>query len=217
MESVADSFLTAVIRAGTSIVFGLPGVHNLAFWSAEPSANLPTIIKVRHEQTAVYSADGFARSTGKLGVALVTTGPGAANCVAAFGEAAMARSPVLLVASEVANRTRAAGLARSLHESPDQAAMFSLLAKSTWSPRSPDEAGRALGLAITDALTHPRGPVYVDVPADVLWRAAPVTAPTPPPRPQAEETVLKRIATLIENASRIGIWAGGGRGRGGCR
>ncbi len=210
MGSVAESFLDAVGRVGTSTVFGLPGVHNLAFWSTAPGADLPTVVKVRHEQAAVYAADGFARTTGALGVALVTTGPGAANCVAAFGEASMARSPVLLVASEVATRTRSAGLARSLHESPDQAALFRSLAKSAWSPRSPDEAGRVLGLAMADALAPPRGPVYVDVPADVLWEEAPVPVPSPPLPPQADEGVLERVARTIGDATRIGIWAGGG-------
>lgn len=210
MHTVAESFLAAVGRTGTSTVFGLPGVHNLAFWGNPTSVDLPKIVKVRHEQTAVYGADGFARCTGKLGVALVTTGPGAANCVAAFGEAAMARSPVLLVASEVATRTRVAGLARSLHESADQASMFRSLAKSVWSPRTPDEAGYALSHAISDALAHPRGPVYVDVPTDVLWQPTPVAPPSPPPVQLVEDAVLERVATTIEGAARIGIWAGGG-------
>lgn len=210
METVAESFLAAVARQGTSTVFGLPGVHNLAFWGGRASGDRADVVIVRHEQTAVYAADGFARTTGKLGVALVTTGPGAGNCVAAFGEAATARSPVVLVASEIATATRAAGLARSLHQSPDQAGIFRSLAKSTWTPRTPADAGRALSLAMSDALTHPWGPVYVDVPADVLWQPAPVAAPSPLPPSQPEEQVLRQVAEVIAGARRIGVWAGGG-------
>jgi acetolactate synthase I/II/III large subunit len=212
MVTVAQQLLAAVERVGASTVFGLPGVHNLAFWTGDSSSRAPKIMKVRHEQTAVYAADGWARSTGKLGVALVTTGPGAANCAAAFGEAAMARSPVLLVASEVSNRVRAAGLARALHESPDQAAMFRSLAKRTWSPRTPEEATRDVGSAIASALEHPRGPVYLDVPADVLGQQAPsvpTSLPTSEPT-DVDETVIRQASLTIERANRVGIWAGGG-------
>ncbi|MGI9197953.1 MAG: thiamine pyrophosphate-binding protein, partial [Candidatus Nanopelagicales bacterium] len=59
---------------GIDVAFGLPGVHNLAFWSAEAQAR---IVGVRHEQAAVYAADGYGRATGRLGVAFSTTGPGA--------------------------------------------------------------------------------------------------------------------------------------------
>ena len=77
--------------------------------ACHPAAGRPRILPVRHEQTAGYAADGLARATGGLGVALTTTGPGAANAVAAFGEAATVHSPVLLVASEVPLRVRRAG------------------------------------------------------------------------------------------------------------
>ena len=209
MGTVAQQLLTAVRRAGASTVFGIPGVHNLAFWGDDPPLE---ILKVRHEQTAVYAADGWARSTGLLGVALVTTGPGAANCAAAFGEASMARSPVLLVASEVSNRVRAAGFARALHESADQAAMFRSLAKRAWSPRTPEEATRDLGSAIGAALNHPRGPVYVDIPADVLGQdAPPIEAESATSGlPDVSDEMIRQASSIINSSSRIGIWAGGG-------
>ena len=97
---VARRILEAVAAAGVETVFGLPGVHNLSFWR-ETGPGLPRIIGVRHEQTAVYAADGLARATGGLGVALTTTGPGAANAAGAFGEAAASGTPLVLVASEV--------------------------------------------------------------------------------------------------------------------
>ena len=73
----------------------------------------------------MYAADGLARATGGLGVALTTTGPGAANAVGAFGEAAVSGSPVLLIASEISTRLARPGQLRGvLHESRDQAALF---------------------------------------------------------------------------------------------
>ena len=96
MRTVAESTLESLFRFGAQVAFGLPGVHNLAFWRTEPRADLPRIVGVRHEQACVYAADGWARATGQLGASLVTTGPGAANATAAFGEAAMSKSPIIL-------------------------------------------------------------------------------------------------------------------------
>ena len=99
--TVAASVFRALCSAGAATVFGLPGTHNMAFWAAPRGGSIPRLVNVRHEQTAVYAADGWARASGRLGAALVTTGPGAANTLAAFGEAAMSGSPVVLIASEV--------------------------------------------------------------------------------------------------------------------
>lgn len=76
--TLAGAILDLLWRAGVKECFGIPGVHNLAFWNALDT-NRPRIVGVRHEQSSVYAADGLARSTGKLAVALTTTGPGAAN------------------------------------------------------------------------------------------------------------------------------------------
>ena len=183
MGSVARSILDAVAVHGATTVFGLPGVHNLAFWKVPEGAPLV----VRHEQAAVYAADGWARATGRLGAAVVTTGPGAANALAAFGEAAAARSPVLLVASEIPQALRRAGRLRGvLHESRDQAGLFRPLAKAVFTPRSAAEVAGVLDEAVAAAMRHPRGPVYMDVPADVLGHEA-VRPPSrwPPTRPLA--------------------------------
>ncbi len=77
---------SALERAGVEVVFGLPGVHNLALWPALADSPI-RLVGVRHEQAAAYAADGYARASGNVGVALVTTGPGAANTLGAVGEA----------------------------------------------------------------------------------------------------------------------------------
>src|SRR3954453_4045055 len=82
----AEVIVGALERAGVRVCFGLPGVHNLALWEALRRSAI-RLIGVRHEQAAVYAADGFSRSTGRLGVAVVTTGPGAANTLGATGGA----------------------------------------------------------------------------------------------------------------------------------
>ncbi|MPZ85420.1 MAG: thiamine pyrophosphate-binding protein [Actinophytocola sp.] len=193
--------------AGVDAIFGLPGVHNLAFWR-EAGEGLPRIIGVRHEQTAVYAADGYARRSGRLGVALTTTGPGAANAVGAFGEAAASGSPVLLIASEIATAL-AAGTARgALHESRDQGAIFAPLAKAVFRPRTPEEVAAAVAEAMRTAMTSPRGPVYLDVPVDVLTMDAPEIRLVPPTRVGVAD--LTDLADLIAASPRTVIWAGGG-------
>src|SRR5947209_17633391 len=122
--TAAERIVQALERSGVKVVFGLPGVHNLAIWKAL-SASPIRLVGVRHEQTAVYAADGYARAGGGLGVAVVTTGPGAANTLGATGEAIASGSPVLVIATDIPSAVRRPGVYRgSLHETRDQTAMF---------------------------------------------------------------------------------------------
>ncbi len=122
--SGAGRLVEALERLGVGVVFGLPGVHNLAIWKALSRSSI-RLVGVRHEQTAVYAADGYARASGRLGVALVTTGPGAANTLGATGEAMASGSPVLVIATDIPAALRRPGVYRGvLHETRDQAAMF---------------------------------------------------------------------------------------------
>ncbi|WP_230992671.1 thiamine pyrophosphate-binding protein [Streptomyces endocoffeicus] len=210
--TVARRFLEAFAALGVRKIFGLPGVHNLAFWRDwEPG--LPDIVGVRHEQTTVYAADGLARATGGLGVALTTTGPGAANAVGAFGEAAASGSPLVLVASEISSALAKPGTVRGvLHESRDQAALFEPLAKAVFRPRTAADSVIALHDAVATALAWPRGPVYVDVPTDVLSAQAPATRILPQEQrrgaPSAAE--LARLMQALAQSEQVVIWAGGG-------
>src|SRR4051794_3838751 len=99
MATGAQRIVELLEREGVEVCFGLPGVHNLALWDALRGSSI-RLVGVRHEQAAGYAADGYARATGRLGVALTTTGPGAANTLAAVGEAWASRSPVLVVATD---------------------------------------------------------------------------------------------------------------------
>src|SRR3954453_4296310 len=127
----ARAAVAALEDAGVSIAFGLPGVHNLALWR-ELNGSPIRLVGVRHEQTAAHAADGYARASGRLGVALTTTGPGAANTLAAVGEAWASRQPVLVIATDIPSTARRPGVWRGvLHETADQAAMFAPVVKST--------------------------------------------------------------------------------------
>src|SRR5829696_7781391 len=130
MATGAQAIVELLEDEGVEVCFGLPGVHNLALWEALRDSPI-RLVGVRHEQAAAYAADGYARATGRLGVALTTTGPGAANTLAAVGEAWAARSPVLVIATDIPSTLRRPGEYRGiLHETDGQAAMFAPVVKS---------------------------------------------------------------------------------------
>ena len=124
MPTGAEVIVAQLEEAGVEVCFGLPGVHNLALWEALRDSPI-RLVGVRHEQAAAYAADGYARATGSVGVALTTTGPGAANTLGAVGEAWASRSPVLVIATDIPTALRRPGVYRGvLHETAGQAAMF---------------------------------------------------------------------------------------------
>jgi thiamine pyrophosphate-dependent acetolactate synthase large subunit-like protein len=201
------------------IVFGLPGVHNLPIWKALSESDI-RLVGVRHEQTAAYAADGYARATGRLGVALVTTGPGAANTLGATGEAMAAGSPVLVIATDISTALRREGVYRgTLHETRDQTAMFRPVTKAARLVDTAEEIGDAVLDAGAAALAAPTGPVYLGVPTNLLGH--PVAAE---PRPGREASLreleppvgVERACELIGRAERPLIWAGGGALRSGA-
>lgn len=220
-RTVGTAILELLAARGVDTVFGLPGVHNLAFWSSEPdsggSASAPgqtvRIVGVRHEQACVYAADGYARATGRLGVALTTTGPGAINALAAFGEAAVSGVPVLLISSDVSTTLRSPEGPRGiLHEMGDQAAPFAALGRPARTVTSGEEALTAVAESMALAMSAPRGPVYVGIPSDILnapWHGAVPDVPSmSPSAPQG--TRVDALAHLIAESPRVVIWSGGG-------
>jgi thiamine pyrophosphate-dependent acetolactate synthase large subunit-like protein len=208
----ARAAVAALEDAGVSVAFGLPGVHNLALWR-ELNGSPIRLVGVRHEQTAAYAADGYARASGRLGVALTTTGPGAANTLAAVGEAWASRQPVLVIATDIPSTARRPGVWRGvLHEATDQAAMFMPVVKEAIRVHSAAEIGPAVTRAIETALAPPSRPVYVEIPTDLLdadaaggARAPRAAASAEPPREQ-----IDRALALLERARRPLVWAGGG-------
>lgn len=155
----AERIVAALQSAGVQVCFGLPGVHNLALWEALRKSPI-RLVGVRHEQAAAYAADGYARTTGKVGVALTTTGPGAANTLGAVGEAWASRSGILVIATDIPTTLRRPGEYRGvLHETRDQAAMFAPVVKTEFF--GPEAIDKALAAA-TDR------PVYLEVATDLL-------------------------------------------------
>jgi thiamine pyrophosphate-dependent acetolactate synthase large subunit-like protein len=202
------------------LVFGLPGVHNLPIWKALSESSV-RVVGARHEQGAAYAADGYARATGKLGVALVTTGPGAANTLAAIGEAMASSSPVLVVATDIPHGLRRDGVYRGvLHETRDQAAMFGPVTKDAYTAQPGEDLGSRVRRAASIALRPNSGPVYLGVPTDLLSAPA-VTLPIKaselaPHHAPCDVALLKQACELLAVAELPLIWAGGGALRSGA-
>ena len=211
-RTVGTAILEMMAAQGVDTVFGLPGVHNLAFWSAEPDSGASVrIVGVRHEQACVYAADGYARATGRLGVALTTTGPGAINALAAFGEAAVSGVPVLLISSDVSTALRSPEGPRGiLHEMGDQAAPFAALDRPARTVTSAAEALTAVAESMSLAMSAPRGPAYVGIPSDILNAPWEGPLPTVPATCSVSPVEMKPLADLVGASPRVVIWSGGG-------
>lgn len=214
----AESLVHALTELDVEVAFGLPGVHNLPIWDAIGHTGI-RLIGVRHEQAAGYAADGYARATGRLGVALVTTGPGAANTLAAVGEALASASPVLVIATDIASSLRRPGIVRgALHETSDQQALFAPVAKATFGVDRPDAIAPTVRHAARLALRPQSGPTYVGIPTDFLRQDVVhlADAEYPEPLPDVSESDLERARDLLSGAQRPLIWAGGGALRAGA-
>jgi acetolactate synthase-1/2/3 large subunit len=200
-------------QLGAPLVFGLPGVHNLPIWKALSESDI-RLVGVRHEQTAAYAADGYARATGRLGVVLVTTGPGAANTLGGTGEAMAAGSPVLVIATDISTALRREGVYRgTLHETRDQTAMFAPVTKAARLVERADEIAGATLRSGWTALAAPTGPVYLGIPTDLLSKRvpeAPLAGPPPDAGALASLEGVERACELLAGAERPLIWAGGG-------
>ncbi len=209
--NVATAILRLLAAHEIDTAFGLPGVHVLPFWASDSPVR---IVGVRHEQAAAYAADGYARATGRLGVALSTTGPGAVNALAAFGEAAVSGSPVLLIASDVSTALRSPEGPRGiLHEMADQALPFAALGCPAVTARSGAEALEYVALALAESARSPHRPAYLGIPSDILGSAwegdIPDLPPLPPPPPPDARDIAALAALARESRSAV-IWAGGG-------
>jgi thiamine pyrophosphate-dependent acetolactate synthase large subunit-like protein len=210
MPSGARLIVDLLEERGVELCFGLPGVHNLPLWEALRDSPI-RLIGVRHEQAAAYAADGYARATGKLGVALTTTGPGAANTLGAVGEAWAARSPVLVVATDIPSTLRRPDTYRGvLHETTDQAAMFGPIVKSVHRALAAGEVASAAAAAMRDVLAAPTRPVYLEVATDLLGADEPAGSEASAPARRDDSSGLDDAAARLAAADRPLIWAGTG-------
>jgi acetolactate synthase-1/2/3 large subunit len=210
-EAVADTLAELNVRH----VFGIPGVHNLGLYDAllerAETGRPPAHRLVRHEQSAVFAADGYARATGRPGVAIATTGPGALNAIAALNEAACSDVPVLLLASQIHSKLLGAGR-HALHEMKDQIGAFRAVVEHGERVEAPGEIPARIHTAFARMARGPGRAVYLEIPHDCLTADAEWERVSRPPAaalPPSTETMEAALAA-IRGARHPALLAGGG-------
>ena len=207
----------ALVKLGGKHVFGIPSVHKLPIFDAIRNGGAIEAIITRHEQAAVHAADGYARTSGTLGVAICSTGPGTTNTVTGLYEAGFASSRVMLITGQTDSidygKGRAAG-----HEAENQLPMLRTVARAVESPRHTQDLAPAVYRVAANILSGRPQPGAIEMPIDLQYgrTSLPVGDPLPvhPIPPQQE--ALTRAAELIGNASKRIIIAGGGAVGGGA-
>ena len=203
-----------LVRAGVTHVFGVVSVHNLPIYDAIERGGRITPVAMRHEQAAVHAADGYARATGRLGVAVTSTGPGAANGLPGLYEAGFASSPVLMITgqADTPNFGKGRGF---VHEADNQAAMLAAVCRRVETVRMRQQIAPALMRVIEDILTGRPQPGSIEIPIDLQYAGREVTpaeqaAVAVPAAMQPDAAAVDAAAALLAGAVRPLIVAGGG-------
>lgn len=192
-------------------VFGIVSVHNIPIYDAIFRGGGITPISVRHEQGAVHAADGYARATGKLGVAITSTGPGASNGMTGLFEAGFASSPVLMITGQV--ETGLYGKAKGvLHEAENQMPMLRTVTRVAESIRRPEEIGETVVRVARQVRTGRPQPGAIEVPIDLQYARAEIDIPHVEawPRLTPNRSAIATAVNMLNDAKKVLIWAGGG-------
>ncbi|MCC6438613.1 MAG: thiamine pyrophosphate-binding protein [Acidimicrobiales bacterium] len=210
-RSGGEAVAAALSALGVTHVFGIVSVHNLPIYEALTRTEGITVVRCRHEQGAAHAADAFARTSGRLGVVLTSTGPGAVNAMAGLYEAQFGSSPLLMITGQIETRFYGKGKG-FLHEAERQLDMLRTVTRRAESVRRTEDIAAPIIAVATDLLTGRPQPGAVEIPIDLQYRMADVVVPpvVAPLRAMAEPAALERAAALLNEAERPLIWAGGG-------
>ncbi|MGX1853473.1 thiamine pyrophosphate-binding protein [Streptomyces sp. NPDC055299] len=214
-----DLVVESLTALGADTVFGLPGQHALGVFDALRRSAL-RYVGLRVENNAGFAADAYARATHGVAPLLVSTGPGALMTLPALQEAAAGSAAVLALGSQVPLAGIGGGRHGYLHELGDQSASFRGVVKSVHTARTASQIPSAVAAAWESALSAPHGPVWLEIPQDVLLAEVEVPPVTElramprelPPRPE----LIAAAASRLAGARRPVILAGGGVVRAGA-
>jgi acetolactate synthase-1/2/3 large subunit len=208
-----EALVASLIANGIDTLFALPGVQlDAAFDAIYGQRDRVRVIHTRHEQGAAYMADGYARTTGKVGTCVVVPGPGLLNATAALSTAYACNSPVLCVTGQIQSEFIEFGRGL-LHEIPNQLGMIRSVTKHAERAMTPREIPGVVDRALTELRRGRVRPVEIEVPPDTLFAIdeVEVLGPAlPPERSAGDEEALDQAASLLTRARRPLIWSGGG-------
>ncbi|KRF03994.1 acetolactate synthase [Arthrobacter sp. Soil782] len=212
-----DLVVETLSALGASTVFGIPGQHALGLFDALSRSNLQ-FVSSRVENNSAFAADGFSRATGEVGVLFLSTGPGALTSLAGLQEAYATGVPMVVIASQIPLEGLGARRKGMLHQLDDQKASAANVTKSQRLIQHASGIPSAIQDAWTEAVSSPQGPVWVEVPQNVLLDAVVV--------PQVEDALaepfdnpprielVREAVKWLSDAKRPAIVAGGGARRG---
>ncbi|MFN8524137.1 MAG: biosynthetic-type acetolactate synthase large subunit [Chloroflexota bacterium] len=215
MPATGGSLLCEALKAhGVTVMFGYPGGAALPLY--RELANHPQLehLLVRHEENAALAADGYARATGRPGVCLATSGPGATNLLTGIANAMMDSVPVLALTGQVAS----SAIGTQAFQEVDIISMARPVTKATFQARTPDEVPGLVAEAFRVMMEGRPGPVLLDLPKDVMLGLSGGDSPEPAagtesPRRlvvEPEESDVRRVLELLANAERPVLAAGRG-------
>ena len=208
--TVADALLNELGRIGVDTIFGIISIHNIPIYDALERHGGFRVVTGRHEGAVVNMADAYARVSGKLGVALTSTGTGAGNAAGAIIESWNGGAPLLHVTGQVASSYIETGRGY-IHDCKDQLGMLESISKFAHRVRRPEQAPAIFREAVIQAMSPPAGPVSVEIPID--FQASLIKVPsivTPVRRPGASDRELVPAVEQMLSAKRPVIWAGSG-------
>jgi acetolactate synthase I/II/III large subunit len=208
----ADMVVQALKDQGVEVVFGYPGGAVLPIYDAIFQQNDIRHILVRHEQGAVHMAEGYARSTGKVGVALVTSGPGATNAVTGLTDALMDSIPILVISGQVPTFM----IGTDGFQEADTVGITRPCTKHNWLVKDTAKLAETLHQAFHVARKGRPGPVLVDIPKDVQFATAEYTTKESArvahyqPKTTGDADQIARLVEMMETAERPVFYTGGG-------
>jgi acetolactate synthase-1/2/3 large subunit len=210
-QSGAEILLRALKDQGVEVIFGYPGGAVLPIYDALFKQNAIRHILVRQEGGAVHAAEGYARSTGKVGVVLVTSGPGATNAVTGLVDALMDSIPVVCLTGQVPTHL----IGNDAFQEADTTGITRPATKHNYLVKRSEDLARVVHEAFYVARSGRPGPVVIDLPKDIVINPAPyaepaVQHPSYRPRTEPDPAQIARAVTLMKQAKRPMIYAGGG-------
>jgi thiamine pyrophosphate-dependent acetolactate synthase large subunit-like protein len=207
----AHLLVESLIGEGVDLLFGIPGVGTLSVYDVFVDHPELRHIEVRHEQSAVFMADGYARASGRVGVAFTSNGPGALNTITAMATAFNDSVPVLHLVSENPPEVRKKGKGH-FHDISDQFGIFRPVSGHAAQVALPDEIPGAVQSAFFALRNRRPRPALVEFANEALTSTAMTASLEPAPRLQRpiDPDELARAAAVVADAERPLVWAGGG-------
>jgi len=206
-RSGAQLLISTLEKLGVEVVFGYPGGAIMPVYDALAGSSLKHIL-VRHEQGAAFAADAYARSTGKVGVCMATSGPGATNLVTGIANAMMDSVPMVCITGNVATNL----MGTDAFQEIDILGVTLPIVKHSWVVRDPAEVPAIVEEAFHIARSGRPGPVLIDLPKDVQFglTAEDIGFHIPNETPGIDHTAIAEVEAMIRAARRPLIYVGGG-------